>query len=332
MQGSSVHRYRPSAAPSGRSCRVRREATARQWYPVRSSPAGARSRFGCGPIHGAHGDPPHGSFAGGEAPGVAGGRTGCGGAGRLTRAAAGARTGRGRWERWPATSWRRPTAGRGPVDGPCARRWPAPVGCRRRGGCEVAAAHLAGDDGGPDGLFGAPVGGVDRRVPQEQKHGRESVAKCPAKRLASSNRGGGVDLATEPLASSRPRADARLCGLSAPAWQRPRKSRPAWRTACTFAAQGLRGWSSWSCVQRRSRCARHALGAAPGNRDTPPTRRAPTRRRTRLRGPSPPRRTRGRDESRRRSSSEAPPQTDQTCGPRSMPRWSRTPAAAPSAA
>ena len=32
----------------------------------------------------------------------------------------------------------------------------------------VAAAHLADDDGGPDGLFGAPVGGVDRRVPQER--------------------------------------------------------------------------------------------------------------------------------------------------------------------
>ena len=37
----------------------------------------------------------------------------------------------------------------------------------------VAAAHLADDDGGPDGLFGAPVGGVERGVPQEEKHGRE---------------------------------------------------------------------------------------------------------------------------------------------------------------
>ena len=31
----------------------------------------------------------------------------------------------------------------------------------------IAAADLAGDDGGPNGLFGAPVGGVDRRVPTE---------------------------------------------------------------------------------------------------------------------------------------------------------------------
>ena len=30
----------------------------------------------------------------------------------------------------------------------------------------VAAAHLADDHGGPDGLFGAPVGGVERGVPQ----------------------------------------------------------------------------------------------------------------------------------------------------------------------
>ena len=37
----------------------------------------------------------------------------------------------------------------------------------------VAAAHLADDDGGPDGLFGAPVGGVDRRVPQEGEEGAE---------------------------------------------------------------------------------------------------------------------------------------------------------------
>ena len=37
----------------------------------------------------------------------------------------------------------------------------------------VAAADLADDDGGPDGLFGAPVGGVDRRVPQEGEEGAE---------------------------------------------------------------------------------------------------------------------------------------------------------------
>ena len=37
----------------------------------------------------------------------------------------------------------------------------------------VAAANLADDDGGPDGLLGAPVGGVDGRVPQEGEEGAE---------------------------------------------------------------------------------------------------------------------------------------------------------------
>ena len=34
----------------------------------------------------------------------------------------------------------------------------------------IAAADLPGDDGGPDGLLGAPIGGVDRRVPKESEH------------------------------------------------------------------------------------------------------------------------------------------------------------------
>ncbi len=36
----------------------------------------------------------------------------------------------------------------------------------------IAAADLAGDDGGADGVFRAPVGGVDRRVPEEGEYGR----------------------------------------------------------------------------------------------------------------------------------------------------------------
>ena len=38
----------------------------------------------------------------------------------------------------------------------------------------IAAADLSDDDGGANGLFGAPVGRVDRRVPQEGEHGRAS--------------------------------------------------------------------------------------------------------------------------------------------------------------
>ena len=37
----------------------------------------------------------------------------------------------------------------------------------------IAAADLAGDDRGADGVFGTPVGRVDRRVPEEGEHGGE---------------------------------------------------------------------------------------------------------------------------------------------------------------
>ena len=46
----------------------------------------------------------------------------------------------------------------------------------------VAAAPLRMTIGGPDGLFGAPVGGVERGVPQEEEHGRE---RWPSAREAS---------------------------------------------------------------------------------------------------------------------------------------------------
>ena len=36
----------------------------------------------------------------------------------------------------------------------------------------VSAADLAGDDGGADGLFGAPVGRVDGRVPEKGRVSR----------------------------------------------------------------------------------------------------------------------------------------------------------------
>ena len=47
----------------------------------------------------------------------------------------------------------------------------------------VAATDFAGDDSGKDGLFGAPVGGVDRQVPQEEKHGSEFGGQMPGKAL-----------------------------------------------------------------------------------------------------------------------------------------------------
>ena len=47
------------------------------------------------------------------------------------------------------------------------------IGGPARCAVAVAAAHLADYDGGPDGLFGAPVGRVERGVPQEEEHGGE---------------------------------------------------------------------------------------------------------------------------------------------------------------
>ena len=47
-----------------------------------------------------------------------------------------------------------------------------PAGVRALSGA-VAAAKLEDDDGGPDGLVGAPVGGVNRRVPREREEGTE---------------------------------------------------------------------------------------------------------------------------------------------------------------
>ena len=62
----------------------------------------------------------------------------------------------------------------------------------------VATAHLAGDDGGPDGLFGAPVGGIDRQVPQEEEHGIEFSGQVSGEALGVFQRWGCVDQPTEP--------------------------------------------------------------------------------------------------------------------------------------
>ena len=47
----------------------------------------------------------------------------------------------------------------------------------------VATTDLADNDGGTDGLFGAPIGGVDRQVPQEEKHGSEFSGEVPGEAL-----------------------------------------------------------------------------------------------------------------------------------------------------
>ena len=70
-----------------------------------------------------------------------------------------------------------------------------------------------------------------------------SLATCAAERSASYS-GGGASTSRPRRAVSRPRAVAVRCSLNSAALQRSRRSRPAFRTACTSPAQGLSGWSS----------------------------------------------------------------------------------------
>ena len=61
----------------------------------------------------------------------------------------------------------------------------------------IAAADLAGDDGGPNGLFGAPVGGVDRRVPQKAEYRREFGGQVRGEAVGGVQRRRFVDQPTE---------------------------------------------------------------------------------------------------------------------------------------
>ena len=62
----------------------------------------------------------------------------------------------------------------------------------------VAAADLAGDHRGADGLLGPPVGGVDRRVAQEEEHRREFVGQVLGEALGGGQRRRVVDQSVEP--------------------------------------------------------------------------------------------------------------------------------------
>ena len=77
----------------------------------------------------------------------------------------------------------------------------------------VAAAHLADDDGGSDGLFGAPVGGVDRRVPQEREDGGEFAGQMGGKALGVVQRRRVVDQPAEPGEQSAAGGGQTVVGL-----------------------------------------------------------------------------------------------------------------------
>ena len=61
----------------------------------------------------------------------------------------------------------------------------------------ITATDFAGDHGGTDGLFGAPVGGVDRRVPQEGEHGGEFAVQMGGEAVGGVQRRSVVDQLTE---------------------------------------------------------------------------------------------------------------------------------------
>ena len=61
----------------------------------------------------------------------------------------------------------------------------------------IAAADLAGNDRGADGVFGAPVGRVDRRDPEEGEHGGEFGVEMRGETLRVVERRRRVDETTE---------------------------------------------------------------------------------------------------------------------------------------
>ena len=125
----------------------------------------------------------------------------------------------------------------------------------------VAAAHLADDHGGPDGLFGAPV---ERRVPQEEEHGR---AWPGAPRSARRRRAAAVRRRRR-RALSRPRA-VMPCSLSSPALQRchagpaPRRPRD-----CRDDPPGGAWPFPFGAVRRSSDCSRSPSTVAASSNQT----------------------------------------------------------------
>ena len=83
------------------------------------------------------------------------------------------------------------------------------------------------------------VASIDRSH-KKRNTAANSVARCRAKRSASSS-GGGASMSRPSRATSRPRIDARPCSLSSPALQRSRTARPVCKTACTCPAHRLCG-------------------------------------------------------------------------------------------
>ena len=183
-----------------------------------------------------------------------------------------------------------------------AGRGPAKVSAPLR--VRLSAAHLADDDGGPNGFvlarqLVASTDGSHRNV----KRAPNSLARCAAKRSASSSSGG--------LSISR-LLRRRAVGLRAIGQERGRSACRRCRTVAQREAglQGVLhlsdahpqcGCPSSSSSHRRSRCCTQVGARRWCNCGRPPTRRARARRRSRLPGPLGRRRIRGPRRWRRRS-------------------------------
>ena len=116
----------------------------------------------------------------------------------------------------------------------------------------IATADLADDDGGPDGLFGAPVGRVDRRVPEKSQHRGEFDGQMGGESFGGLQRRWLRDQPSE--SGEQSAAGGRQTMVTQPpASRRSRNSRAACRTAFTRTTHRLRGWSSCRCLVRRSR-------------------------------------------------------------------------------
>src|SRR5439155_20629911 len=118
----------------------------------------------------------------------------------------------------------------------------------------VAAPVLAGDDGGADGVFGAPVGGLYPGGGQE----REQGGAFPAEVVSSLRLGGCWVLPVMRVSMAAPRRVASVAAWSAvssPASRRSRTAKAVRRIRAT--ACGVRAWPRSAAAirlrQRRSR-------------------------------------------------------------------------------
>ena len=176
-------------------------------------------------------------------------------------------------DRWRATSWRSAEADRGRVGGRCARRWPAPAGCRRRGGCGCQQTFRITTAGRMACCVRASWSRRPTGPTRRETSAANSVARCRAKRSVSSS-GGGASISRPSWATSRPRTDARPCSLNSPSLQRSRTARPVCKTVLHLPGPETVGMIFLQFLAYVGAGDSDRIGAARrGSSDTTPTRR-----------------------------------------------------------